>query len=84
MEDLAEILRKKRFGRGAIDFNFKEAQVIVDDTGHPIDVIIRERSVAERLIEEFSLLPMKQLQEHFHWMEYLSSIEFMKIQMKKS
>lgn len=69
MEDLAEILRKKRFGRGAIDFNFKEAQVIVDDTGHPIDVVIRERSVAERLIEEFMLIANETVAEHFHWME---------------
>src|SRR5699024_9864144 len=30
MEELAAILRKKRMKRGAIDFDFKEAQVLVD------------------------------------------------------
>ena len=69
MEDLAEILRQKRFGRGAIDFNFKEAQVLVDDAGKAIDVVLRERSVAERLIEEFMLMANETIAEHFHWME---------------
>ena len=69
MEDLAATLRKKRFGRGAIDFNFKEAQVLVDDGGKAIDVVIRERSVAERLIEEFMLLANETIAEHFHWLD---------------
>jgi len=55
MEKLAAILRKKRQGRGAIDFDFKEAQVLVDEDGKAVDVVIRERSVGERLIEEFML-----------------------------
>ncbi|WP_096190190.1 ribonuclease R [Evansella halocellulosilytica] len=69
MEELAEVLRKKRFTRGAIDFDFKEAKVLVDGEGTPTDVVIRERSVAERLIEEFMLAANETIAEHFHWMK---------------
>ncbi|WP_298785201.1 ribonuclease R [uncultured Marinococcus sp.] len=69
MEELAAILREKRFGRGAIDFDFKEAQVLVDETTAPTDVVLRERSVAEKLIEEFMLAANETVAEHFHWMK---------------
>ncbi|MDL4839316.1 ribonuclease R [Aquibacillus rhizosphaerae] len=69
MEDLAEVLRGKRFGRGAIDFDFKEAKVLVDDDGKATDVVLRERSVAEKLIEEFMLAANETIAEHFHWMD---------------
>ncbi|UJL45260.1 ribonuclease R [Virgibacillus sp. NKC19-16] len=69
MEKLASILRGKRMGRGAIDFDFKEAQVLVDEKGKAEDVVIRERSVGERLIEEFMLAANETVAEHFHWMD---------------
>ncbi|WLV23929.1 ribonuclease R [Aciduricibacillus chroicocephali] len=69
MEGLASILRKKRMGRGAIDFDFKEAKVLVDENGKADDVIIRERSVGERLIEEFMLCANETIAEHFHWLD---------------
>ncbi len=69
MEKLAEILRNKRMRRGAIDFDFKESKVVVDEEGQPIDVVLRERSVAEKLIEEFMLVANETVAEHFHWME---------------
>ena len=69
MEELAEILRNKRFKRGAIDFDFKEAKVIVDEEGTPTEIAIRQRSVAERLIEEFMLAANETIAEHFHWMK---------------
>lgn len=69
MGELAEILRQKRFGRGAIDFDFKEAKVLVDEEGKATDVIIRERSIAERLIEEFMLCANETIAQHFHWLD---------------
>ncbi len=69
MADLAEILRSKRMERGAIDFDFKESKVLVDEEGWPTDVVITERTVAERLIEEFMLAANETVAEHFHWMQ---------------
>ncbi|MFY4774915.1 ribonuclease R [Metabacillus sp. RGM 3146] len=68
MAELARVLRKKRMHRGAIDFDFKEAKVLVNEEGKPYDVVLRERSVAEKLIEEFMLLANETVAEHFHWM----------------
>ncbi|MEL3962209.1 ribonuclease R [Lysinibacillus endophyticus] len=69
MADLAAILRKKRMERGAIDFDFKESKVLVDEDGWPTDIVLRERTVSERLIEEFMLVANETVAEHFHWMQ---------------
>lgn len=69
MGKLAETLRQKREKRGAIDFDFKEARVLVDEKGQPQEVVMRERSVAEHLIEEFMLAANETVAEHFHWMD---------------
>lgn len=69
MEELAQILRDKRMHRGAIDFDFKEAKVLVDEEGKPSDVVLRERSVGEKLIEEFMLAANETIAEHFSWMD---------------
>lgn len=68
MEELALILRRHRMSRGAIDFDFEEVKVIVDDLGHPTDIVPRVRSIAERIIEEFMLAANETIAEHFFWL----------------
>lgn len=68
MSELSGILRRKREMRGAIDFDFKESKVIVNEEGWPVDIELRERTVAEKLIEDFMLAANETVAEHFHWM----------------
>ncbi len=67
MEELALILRKKRMGRGAIDFDFDEAKIILDDKGKPVEVKRYETTTANRIIEEFMLVCNETVAEHFFW-----------------
>lgn len=69
MADLAKTLRKKRLRRGAIDFNFPEAKVVVDKNGDPVDIVKRPRTIAEQLIEEFMLKANETVAEHFFRLE---------------
>ncbi|RUS45867.1 ribonuclease R [Cohnella sp. AR92] len=69
MEELAMALRRRRMRRGAIDFDFQESKVIVDAEGKPVDIIKRERSIAEQIIEEFMLAANETVAEHFHWLK---------------
>ncbi len=64
MKELSAILRNRREKRGAVDFDFKESAVVVDEKGWPVDVVIRERTVAEKLIEDFMLAANETVAEH--------------------
>lgn len=64
MKELSALLRGHREKRGAVDFDFKESAVVVDEKGWPIDVVIRERTVAEKLIEDFMLAANETVAEH--------------------
>ncbi|MCM0648405.1 ribonuclease R [Clostridium swellfunianum] len=67
MEDLCNILHKKRMGRGAIDFEFEESKIVLNDKGKPIDVKPYEREIANRMIEEFMLVCNETIAEHMFW-----------------
>ncbi len=67
MHELALILRKKRFNRGAIDFDFDEAKVILDEKGKPVEVKRYEITIANQIIEEFMLICNETVAEHFFW-----------------
>lgn len=64
MDELRQILRRRRMGRGAIDFDFPELKVKIDEQGKPLAVVKRERSVADSLIEEFMLAANETVAEH--------------------
>ena len=55
MERLSKILRKRRFDRGALDFDLPECKVGLDELGRPINLYRYPRSLADEIIEEFML-----------------------------
>ena len=67
MEELCNILREKRIKRGAIDFNFEESKIILNDLGKPIDIKPYDRAIANRIIEEFMLVCNETIAEHMFW-----------------
>lgn len=67
MEELCLILRNRREARGAIDFDFPEAKVILDDQGKPIEIRKYERRIANRIIEEFMLVCNETVAEYYYW-----------------
>lgn len=65
MEELHHILEGMRERRGSIDFDTREAKIQVDPEGIPVDIILRDRGVGERLIESFMLAANETVSEHY-------------------
>lgn len=66
MEKLCLILHNRRQQRGSIDFEFPEVKVKLDEQGHPVDIVRYDRSIADRIIEEFMLITNETVAEHFY------------------
>ena len=69
MEELSGILRKKRFSRGAIDFDFPESKIVLNEKGRPVEIKPYERNVATKLIEDFMLAANETVAEDYYWQE---------------
>ena len=69
MEELAAILRNRRHKRGAVDFDFAESKILLDEEGHPVEIKPYERNVATKIIEDFMLIANETVAQHFFWME---------------
>lgn len=69
MDELAKILREKRHRRGAIDFDFPETKMVLDEKGKPVSIQPYERNAATRLIEDFMLIANETVAEDFFWQE---------------
>ncbi len=69
MQDLAHLIRAERTNRGAIDFDTDEAKIIANETGKPIDVVLRERGEGEKLIEDFMVRANETVASHFFYLD---------------
>lgn len=68
-EKLARILMKRRQRRGAIDFDFPEAKIILNGNGEVVDIKHYERRISNKMIEEFMLVANETVAEHFYWLQ---------------
>ena len=56
LDEVAALRRELRRKRGAVDFETREAKVLLDEQGHPTGVSVRDRTRATSLIEEAMLM----------------------------
>ena len=63
LNNLAKKIRKKRFKKGAVNFERTEIKFNLDDEGKPLGVLFKESKDTNRLIEEFMLLANKYVAE---------------------
>lgn len=73
MAVLASTLRSVRMKKGSIDFDLDEAKIKLDSQGHPVEIGLRERGTAEKLIEEFMLTCNTTIAEQF----FLADLPFL-------
>ena len=64
LNELAQILRTKRFAKGAIAFDRVEVRFEIDEKGKPLSVYFKEAKESNMLIEEFMLLANKTVAAH--------------------
>ena len=69
MEDLAQILKNKRTLRGAIQFDFPESHIVVNENGEPIEIEKEVRGTSNKMIEEFMLSANETIAEYAFWSE---------------
>ncbi len=54
-KELHHILRARKAKDGYIDFEVKEPIIVVDEKCWPIDIVIKERGTAQKMVEDFMI-----------------------------
>nr|WP_199560847.1 ribonuclease R [Mucilaginibacter hurinus] len=63
LNELAYILRDRKFKHGAISFETTEVKFKLDENSKPVGVYVKERKDAHKLIEDFMLLANRKVAE---------------------
>ena len=66
MFELSQMLRKRRFQEGSVDFNIPEPFIVINAKGQVENIVKAEHNVAHELIEEFMLAANRVVAEHLH------------------
>lgn len=69
MMELYGILKRKSRNSGAMDLESEESQIVLDENGHPVSIIKRERGESEKLIEQFMLCANRGVAEYLTGLE---------------
>jgi ribonuclease R len=64
MAELAGLMRQARLGRGSLDFDLPEPEIVLDMQGRPEAILRAERSFAHMIIEEFMIAANEAVAEH--------------------
>jgi ribonuclease R len=64
MFELSQMLRKRRFQEGSVDFNIPEPEIVMGAKGKVENIVKAEHNVAHELIEEFMLAANRVVAEH--------------------
>ncbi|MCS6807849.1 MAG: ribonuclease R [Candidatus Kapabacteria bacterium] len=60
----ATILRKKRYAHGGIDFETSEVRFLLDENKQPVKALLKTRTDATSLVEEYMLAANRTVAEH--------------------
>ncbi len=69
MARLSGLIRERRHQRGAVDFDFPESRIRLDENGRPTQILPQQRNTATRLIEDFMLLANETVAQYFYWLQ---------------
>ena len=76
-EQLSNILSKKSFNRGYIDFQSNDLEVVLDEKNKPLEFIMPKQATAEKIIENFMLQANETVASNYCWYPFIYRIHEM-------
>jgi len=66
MDELAKLMRKRRYERGSLDFDLPEPKIVLGPAGEMTGIVASERLDSMRVIEEFMLAANEAVAKRLH------------------